>query len=83
MRTKWGLSLLCGVWGLHSLCLRTQGEVKEMELRIGVLQHATLYHKLRQSNSKNPPQQGPVKKVLPTVRTPIECCIRRELLGLD
>mmetsp|Transcript_66232 Transcript_66232/g.117612 ORF Transcript_66232/g.117612 Transcript_66232/m.117612 type:complete len:433 (-) Transcript_66232:1571-2869(-) len=37
-------------------------EVKEMELRIGVLQHATLHHKLRQSNSKNPPQVGPVKK---------------------
>lgn len=34
---------------------KIKGEVKEMELRIGVLQHATLHHKLRQTNTKNPP----------------------------
>uniref|UniRef100_A0A6T2CRA7 Intraflagellar transport protein 57 homolog n=1 Tax=Eutreptiella gymnastica TaxID=73025 RepID=A0A6T2CRA7_9EUGL len=34
-------------------------EVKEMELRIGVLQHATLHHKLRQSNNSKPGVNAP------------------------
>lgn len=39
-----------------------QNEVREMELRIGVLQHATLQHKVRQANmAKKQAAAGPKK----------------------